>query len=72
MVSDNLNESLSEGVIVTFGGVPAQSAEVVSAMSIKAVMPPHVTEEPVELVVKNADGTSAAAPDGFTYTAAGG
>ena len=57
-----------DGATVTFGRVPAQSVKVVSAASITVVTPTDQKEGTVDVVVKNADGASATAPGGFTYT----
>lgn len=64
--------NFASGASVTFGGTPAPRVLVDSPTSLTATTPQRAQDETVDVTVTNADGKSANAPNGFTYTSEGG
>jgi len=63
----NINgTSLSQVNSVTFGGVPALSFKVMSAIKVQSITPPHAPG-PVAVVVTTSTGATATAPHSYTY-----
>ncbi|MET9660763.1 IPT/TIG domain-containing protein [Streptomyces sp. NPDC006510] len=65
----NINGTfLSQVTTITFGGVPALSFKVMSAIKVQTVTPPRSTPGPVAVVVQTSTGATAASPVPYTYT----
>lgn len=59
----NINGTfLSQVTTITFGGIPALSFKVMSAVKVQAVTPPKSTPGPVAVVVQTSTGATASSP----------